>query len=127
MDISEAFDCVPHDLLHAKFAAYGVVKSVLCYIYTYLLNRKQCVQINNINGDSVTVVSGVPQGSIVGPILFNCFFNNFSYVKVSNLMYLLESESSVAIKWFKDNKMIVNPGRFQAIILDKKKNNHSKK
>ena len=41
------------------------------------------------------------------------------------MIHLLQSESSVAIKWFKDNKMIVNPGKFQAIILDKKKNNHT--
>ena len=41
------------------------------------------------------------------------------------MIHLLESECSMAIKWFKDNKMIVNPGNFQAIILDKKKNNHT--
>ena len=145
MDLSKAFDCVPHDLLLAKLAAYGVNESFLCYIYSYLLNRKQCVRINNINSDFLTVISGVPQGSIVGPILFNCFFNDFFYVieianahnfaddntltafanSIQNLIYLLESESSVAIKWFKDNKMIVNPGKFQAIILDKKKTNHT--
>ena len=44
---------------------------------------------------------------------------------IQNLIHLLESECSVAIKWFKDNKMIVNPGKFQAIILDNKKNNHT--
>ena len=44
---------------------------------------------------------------------------------IQNLIHLLESESSVAIKWFKENKMIVNPGKFQAIILDKKKTNHT--
>ena len=51
MDLSKAFDCVPHDLLLAKHAAYGVNESFLCYIYSYLLNRKQCVRINNINSD----------------------------------------------------------------------------
>ena len=145
-DVKNAdFDGVPHDLLLAKLAAYGVNESFLCYIYSYLLNRKQCVRINNINSDFLTVISGVPQGSIVGPILFNCFFNDFFYVieianahnfaddnmltafanSIQNLIHLLESECSVAIKWFKDNKMIVNPGKFQAIILDKKKTNHT--
>ena len=109
------------------------------------LPQKQCVLINNINSDFLTVISGVPQGSIVGPILFNCFFNDFFYVieianahnfaddntltafanSIQNLIHLLEPESSVAIKWFKDNKMIVNPGKFQAITLDKKKTNHT--
>ena len=77
MDQSKAFDCVPHGLILAKLAAYGVYESFLCYIYSYLVNRKQCVRINNINSDFLTVISGVPQGSIVGPILFNCFFNDF--------------------------------------------------
>ena len=103
------------------------------------------MRINNINSDFLNVVSVVPQGSIVGPILFNCFFSDFFYVietsnahnfaddntfsafanNIKNLKHLLESECSLAIKWFKDNKMIVNLGKFQAIILDKKKNNHT--
>ena len=145
MDLSQAFDCVPHDLLLTKLAAYGVDEHFLCYIYSDLLNRKQCVRINNINSEFLTVISGVPQGSIVGQILLNCFFNDFFYIieianahnfaddnmltafanNIQNLIYLLESESSVTIKWFKDNKMIINPGKFQAIILDKKKTNHT--
>ena len=44
---------------------------------------------------------------------------------IQNSIHLFESESSLAIKWFKDDKMIVNPGTFQAIILDKKKNNYT--
>ena len=43
MDQSKAFGCVPHDLLLAKLAVYGVDENLLCYIYSYLLNRKQCV------------------------------------------------------------------------------------
>ena len=147
MVLSKVFDCGPHDLLLAKLAAYGVDESFLCYIYSYFLNRKQCVRINNINSDFLNVISGVPQGSIVGPILFNCFFNDFFHVTetanahnlandntltafantIQNLIHLLESESSVAIKWFKDNKNIVNPGKFHyIIILGKKKIIHKK-
>ena len=83
MDLSKACDCVPHNLLLAKPAAYGVDESFLCYICSYLLNRKQCVRINNINSDFLNVIVGVPQGSIVGPILFNCFFNDiFTLLKL---------------------------------------------
>ena len=145
MDLSKAFDCAPHDLLLAKLAAYGVDENLLCYIYSYLLNWKQCVRISNINSDFLIVISDAPQGFIVGMILCNCFSNAFFYVtetanahnfaddntltdftnNIQNLIDLLEFECGVAIKWFKNNKMIVNPGKFQAIILDKKKNNQT--
>ena len=82
MDLYKAFDCGPHDLLLVKLAAYGVDGNLLCCIYSNLLNWKQCVQISNINSDFLNDISGVPQGSIVGTILFNCFFNDFIYVKL---------------------------------------------
>ena len=134
MDLSKAFDSIPHDLLIAKLAAYGFEEKPLLYIYSYLENRKQCVKTNNINSNFQTIKSGVPQGSTVGPILFNIFFNDFifflcnvsvhnfcsSFAKtVKTLLSILESESSCAINWFRDNSMMVNPDKFQAILLDK--------
>ena len=141
MDLSKAFDCIPQDLLIAKLAAYGFEeKKTLLYIYSYLENRKQCVKINTINSNFQTIKSGVPQGSEVGPILFNIFFNDFFFflcnVSVHNfadgntlssfartvkyLVSVLETESSCAINWFRDNSMILNPDKFQAILLDKR-------
>ena len=72
MDVSKTFDCVPHNLLRAELAAYSVDENLLMYIYSYLSNRKQCVRINNVHSRFQNVISGVPQGSIVGPTLFNC-------------------------------------------------------
>ena len=83
--------------------------------------------------------------SIVGPTLFNCFFNDFFYFidkasvhnfaddnslsafqsNIKNLKLILESESKTSISWFQSNKMIVNPGKFQGIIIDKKKQNYT--
>ena len=80
MDLSKAIYNVPYELLLEKLAAYGVDESFLCYIYSYLLIWNQCVRINNISSDFLHAISGVPQGSIVAPILFNCFFNDFFYV-----------------------------------------------
>ena len=79
MDLFTAFDCIPHNLLIAKFAAYGFEEKTFLHICSYWENRKQCVKINNINCNFQTIKSGVPQGSIVGPILFNILFSDFFF------------------------------------------------
>ena len=66
MDLSKAFDCMPHDLLIAKLDSYGLDRNLLKYINSYLDNRKQCVRINNINSSFNDIISGVPQGSVGG-------------------------------------------------------------
>ena len=76
MDLSKAFDCLPHELLIAKLAAYGVGKDTLELIYSYLKGRKQGVKINGYISDVLEIISGVPQGSIWGPMLFNIYFND---------------------------------------------------
>ena len=63
MDLSKAFDCIPHDLVIAKLAAYGFDKNMICYIYSYLKSRKQCVSVNNIKSTFEEIISGVPQRS----------------------------------------------------------------
>ena len=120
---------------------------MICCIYSYLKSRKQCVSVNNIKSTFEEIISGVPQDSVVGPILFKIFFNDFFYFilvasahnfaddntlasftkTIENLISILESESEIAINWFKNNHMIVNPGKFQAIIVDKHKGNHTKR
>ena len=79
IDLSKAFDCIPLDLLMGKLTAYGFDKTALKYIYSYLKKRQQCVRINNIYSGFEEIISGVPQGSIVRPILFNGFLNDFFY------------------------------------------------
>ena len=79
MDLLKAFACIPYDLVIAKLAAYGFDKNMLCYISSYLKGRKQCVSINNIKSTFEEIIPGVPQGSIVGLILFKIFLNDFFY------------------------------------------------
>ena len=75
-DLSKSFDCIPYDLLIAKLSAYGLNSDSLCCNYSYLKDRKQCIQTNKEQGEFDTIISGVAQGSIFGPILFNIFFND---------------------------------------------------
>ena len=72
-DLSKAFHCLPHELLIAKLDAYGFGKSSLKLIHSYLSNRKQRVKVNDSYSSWSAILFGVPQRSIVGPLLFNIF------------------------------------------------------
>ena len=148
MYLSKAFDCIPPKLLIAKMDAYGFSENAFTFFFSYLKRRKQSVQINNTYSIFQLLLSGVLQGSILGPILCNLFINDlFMYIKnsdlnnfaydntiscVSNslneLISELEKEGNIATQWFRGNSMIVNPEKFQAIIIDRKnqKNNPQK-
>ena len=76
MDLSKAFDCITHDLLVAKLHAYGLSNDAVTFIYSYLKRRKQGVKINDNEIIFQILLSGVPQGSILCPILFNIFKND---------------------------------------------------
>ena len=70
MDLYKAYDCLPHDLLIAKFEDYDIDKSGLNLIRNYLSNCKQRTKINSSYSDSYDIVRGVPQGSTLSPLLF---------------------------------------------------------
>ena len=142
MDLSKAFDCIPHDLLMAKLYAFGLYMDAITFIYSYMKRRKQGVKINDTESLFKTLLSGVP---ILGPILFNIFISNSLFfineAKLANfaddntiyaakrdfneLLRSLEKESEVSIKWFSDNNMIVSPKKFQAVIINRQnRSNH---
>ena len=139
MDLSKAFDCIPHDLLTAKLNAYWFDRKSLVFFFSYLKRRKQCVNLNNIQSTFKTLLSGVTQGSILGPLLFNILLNDLiGFIKKSSLYSFaddntitafekditlleeaLQNEAEIAIQWLKDNSMIAKPGKFQSMIINR--------
>ncbi len=74
MDLSKAFDCIPHDLLLAKLKAYGIEEVSLTLVASYLRNRKQRVKICGYCSEWLPLSKGVPQRSISRPRIFNFFY-----------------------------------------------------
>ena len=86
IDLSKAFDLIPHDLVIAEVHTYGFKEHSLVFLYSYLKRRNQNVKLNNTNSDFDILLSGVPLGSVLGPILFNIFMNSlFLLIKNSDL------------------------------------------
>ena len=87
MDLSKAFDCIPHFLFIAKLDADGFNKKALTFRYSYLKRRKQSVNINDTESFFQILLSGVHQGSILGPIFF--LLMTYSFLsKMLNLQIL---------------------------------------
>ena len=72
-DFSKAFDCLNHIILLSKLKFYGIQQDALCLLKSYLTNRSQYVQLDNVKSSHHTVLCGIPQGSVLGPLMFNIF------------------------------------------------------
>ena len=133
MDLSKAFDCLPHDILLDKLSAYGISSHSVSLLKSYLSNRKQQIKVNRVLSSWADIHKGVPRGSILGSLLFNVFINDIFHFISDSSMYnyaddntlsfcnpdfdalisTLETDSNQLIEWFRINKMQANPDKFQ--------------
>ena len=93
MDLSKAFDCLPHGLLMAKLHDYILSPAACCLLGDYLSGRWQQVKISNVRSTRETLAKGVPQGSIVGPLLFNIFIDDMFYFTDKWSLYIYADDN----------------------------------
>lgn len=142
MDLSKAFDTLHHGLLISKLHAYRMSNDSCKLLASYFTGRKQRVKLGSVKSDWLNVNIGAPQGSLLGPFLYNIFTNDlimtaekiceiYNYAddnsiccfdeNCNNVIRKLEQVSNIMINWFDQNFLQANPEKFQAIIFSKDK------
>ncbi|KAK3086726.1 hypothetical protein FSP39_022531 [Pinctada imbricata] len=94
MDFQKAFDTVPHRRLISKLKSYGIDENLITWISSFLSNRLQHVSINGESSDWMDVTSGIPQGSVLGPILFVLYINDLPD-EVNSEVYLFADDTKI--------------------------------
>ena len=142
LDLSKAFDSIHHNLLIEKLAKLGLANSSLGWCQSYLQERTQKTKFKNFTSTEETVTSGVPQGSILGPILFICFTNDMpeifknckvmSYADDTQLLVSAKSSTQLkkklenliqtAQKWYTENSLLLNASKTEVMLITKRKN-----
>ena len=142
LDFAKAFDKVDHKILLDKLYAYGIRGNLLAWIKSYLSNRVQTVVVNGFQSNPAAVKSGVPQGTVLGPVLFLIYINDLHQcinhslishfaddtrilkaIKLSSDVGLLQQDLNKTINWAHINKMILHEDKFELLIHTLSKSN----
>jgi len=103
LDFAKAFDSVPHQRLDLKIKSYGINGKIAKWISAFLSNRRQAVVINGIASDWTEVLSGVPQGSVLGPTLFLLYVNDLPST-IKNIARLFADDTKVSMVYLRDEE-----------------------
>ena len=94
LDSAKAFDTVPHRRLIGKLEVYGVTKNIHNWIKAFLNGRTQVVKVNGEDSISASVLSGIPQGSVLGPLLFVIYINGLPE-EISSESFLFADDTKI--------------------------------
>ena len=140
IDFSKAFDTVPHDILLNKLKLYGIKNKNICWIQNYLENRKQKTIFNSSTSDLYNITVGVPQGSVLGPLLFLVYINDLNEIltKCDSFLYAddtvlvtsaniyhvahrdMQHDLDNIANWCKSNKLTINISKTKCMLLGTK-------
>ena len=139
--MSKAFGCLSSDLLLSKLQAYGLGSNSLALLKFYFSNRKNRVRLGDTCGEWKAVKRGCPQGSSLGPGLWNFYQNDLFYEnvlyqlsayaddhqmyitgeKIDNVVSRREEDANTTGRWYKSNYLSGNPSKYQALVVSRAK------